>query len=459
MTICNVNTTVWPGRRSGPTHRRRSSPFAILSACFLVTTPLGAPAAHAQELALTGQNRQIDADFEEVFRVGAVDGEPWELFASIERVAFDEQGNLYVFDEGGDLLDTDLRIVVFDRSGAFVREFGRAGEGPGEFRSPSSYGVMRNGITVVGDRGHEAYHLFDASGELLRMVRAGGTSVSRTIHMDPRGETFYTTSNPVGSRDTGIDYRAIRSHSLEDDELRTDVAIRAWRPPRDSQVAAVEISGDLPEILGDDGKPLNLLARFDGMTLTPIFEPKVLFGPLPDGSIVYSDSSAYALKIAPPDGNQPVRTITRPFEPQPVTERTEEQYRQKMEERRAAALNASPTIRRIAEMQARLGLSNAPPRAPAMTIGEAPFYSVIPVIQRLSVTWEGRIWVMRQGDEILEDGPIDVLTGNGEYMGTYRTGATKMPNAFGPDGLAAFIELDEFEVPSVVVRRLPAGVR
>ena len=94
-----------------------------------------------------------------------------------------------------------------------------------------------------------------------------------------------------------------------------------------------------------------------------------------------------------------------------------------------------------------------------MTIGEAPFYSVIPVIQRLSVTWEGRIWVMRQGDEILEDGPIDVLTGNGEYMGTYRTGATKMPNAFGPDGLAAFIELDEFEVPSVVVRRLPAGVR
>ena len=96
-----------------------------------------------------------------------------------------------------------------------------------------------------------------------------------------------------------------------------------------------------------------------------------------------------------------------------------------------------------------------------MTIGEAPFYSVIPVIQRLSTTWEGRIWVVRQGDEILEDGPIDVLTltAGGEYVGTYRIGATRMPNAFGPDGLAAFIEFDEFEVPSVVVRRLPAGVR
>ncbi len=44
-------------------------------------------------------------------------------------------------------------------------------------------------------------------------------------------------------------------------------------------------------------------------------------------------------------------------------------------------------------------------------------------------------------------------------MGTYPTGATAMPDAFGPDGLAAFIELDELDVASVVVRRLPAEVR
>lgn len=422
----------------------------------LLTLPV--LAFQAQEPALTGQDRPIEADFDEVFRVGAVDGEAWELFASIEKVAFDEQGNLYVFDEGGDLLDTDLRIVVFDGSGVFVREFGRAGEGPGEFRSPSSYGVMRNGVTVVGDRGHDAYHLFDASGELVRMVRAAGTSVSRTIHADPRGDAVYTTSNPVGSRDTGTDYRAIRRQSLSGDEVRAEVAIRAWKPPRESQVAAMEFPGDMPEITGADGKPLNLLDAFRGMTLTPIFEPKVLFGLMPDGGIVYSDSSAYMLRIVPPDGDRPERTIARPFAPRPVTVEAEEEYGRKMEERRAA-LDPSRTVRRIVEMQARLGISEEPPRTPAMTVGEAPFYSVIPVIQRLSTTWEGRIWVMRQGDEILEDGPIDVLTGDGEYMGTYRKGATKIPNAFGPNGLAAFIEFDEFEVPSVVVRRLPAEVR
>ena len=69
-------------------------------------------------------------------------------------------------------------------------------------------------------------------------------------------------------------------------------------------------------------------------------------------------------------------------------------------------------------------------------------------------TWDGRIWVMRQGDELLEDGPIDVLTADGEYLGTYSMGATKMPDAFGPDGLIAFVELDEFDVAKVVVRRL-----
>lgn len=30
-----------------------------------------------------------------------------------------------------------------------------------------------------------------------------------------------------------------------------------------------------------------------------------------------------------------------------------------------------------------------------------------------------------------------------------------MPDAFGPDGLVAFIEADDFEVPVVVVRRMP----
>ena len=67
--------------------------------------------------------------------------------------------------------------------------------------------------------------------------------------------------------------------------------------------------------------------------------------------------------------------------------------------------------------------------------------------------------MQRRGDEPENGGAIDVVTPGGEYVGTYSAEATAMPDAFGPDGLAAFIELDEFDVASVVVRRLPTEVR
>ena len=163
------------------------------------------------------------------------------------------------------------------------------------------------------------------------------------------------------------------------------------------------MSDDLPEITGDSGQSIDFRELFRGVTLTPIFEPKVLYCLLPDGSIVYSDSSAYALKIAPPDSEGPVRTITRPIEPRPVTERIKDEHKRKTEERRAAR-TPSPTMRRLEEQRRSLGVPT--PRSRSISTREAPFYSVIPVIQRLSTTWEGRIWVMRLGDEILEDGPI-----------------------------------------------------
>ena len=82
------------------------------------------------------------------------------------------------------------------------------------------------------------------------------------------------------------------------------------------------------------------------------------------------------------------------------------------------------------------------------------FYHEVPVVRDLQTSWEGTIWVRRRGEEPASDGPIDVLTPDGRYIGTYAAGATEMPDAFGPDGLAAFIERDEFDVASVVVRRL-----
>ncbi len=48
---------------------------------------------------------------------------------------------------------------------------------------------------------------------------------------------------------------------------------------------------------------------------------------------------------------------------------------------------------------------------------------------------------------------------DGRYLGTFPPGSTAMPSAFGPDGLVAFVETDDLDVPYVAVRRLPEGMR
>ena len=51
--------------------------------------------------------------------------------------------------------------------------------------------------------------------------------------------------------------------------------------------------------------------------------------------------------------------------------------------------------------------------------------------------------------------PSTCSTPDGRYLGSYRTGVTEIPDAFGPNGLAAFIETGELGVETVVVKRLP----
>lgn len=65
-------------------------------------------------------------------------------------------------------------------------------------------------------------------------------------------------------------------------------------------------------------------------------------------------------------------------------------------------------------------------------------------------------WVVRRGPD--EKTVVDVLGMEGRYVGSYDRGAIAIPRAFGPDGLAAFVETDDFGVQMVVVKRMPLAV-
>ena len=380
---------------------------------------IAAPALVAQEvIELPAEDRILEAEFEEVYRVGSIAGNAWEQFSRVSAVGFGQSGNLHVMDDQGG------RVVVVSEVGELVHEFGRIGDGPGEFAGNTNtavgFTVLRDGRTVVFDPGHSAFDVFGPDGEFDRSVRMPGSAFygMRTLFPARDGQNVITTrfsaltmGGPAGGPEPP--FRPVYRMVLTGDEAVQDTVIRAWRP-----------SGD------PDG-----------------FAPELMAGALPGGGLVYTDSSAYAIKVATRNGEL-TRVLTRPFRPEPVTARIRDREieRQLEEDEERRARSNSPFAAAMAEM-ARERIQNM------------EFYHEVPVVRDLQSTWEGTIWVLRRGEEPASDGPIDVLTQEGRYIGTFAAGTTAMPDAFGPDGLAAFIERDEFDVASVVVRRLRADVR
>lgn len=394
---------------------------ALLTVATVSVTPV---AVFAQEVVeLPGEDRWLEVDFEEVYRVGVAAGEAWQEFGTIRQVAFDAAGNLYVLDSLAG------RIVVVAPDGGLLREFGRLGEGPGEFRTPTAMAVMSDGRVVVANLGHQAYQIFDARGEYVRQVRMDGEGGHRVPWMFPErdGESvvvgsqlagFFFSGGRLGN--IGPPARLVQRWSFVGEELARETIAQGWEPPR-----------------GDENRRL-------------AFEPELEVDVLPGGGFAYSDSSAYEIKIASFESGVS-RILTRPFPPEPVTERMERAERN----RRLQEAGQGSVIRTPGGVRVTGGGGGDRARERIETL---EFFGEVPVIRRLRTTWGGRIWVLRRGDEPDSDGPMDILAPDGRYIGSYRTGAAQLPDAFGPGEMAAFIERDELDVETVVVKRLPRTV-
>ena len=347
--------------------------------------------------------------------MGSLAGDEWEVFGRVGAVGFAESGDLYVMDDQGG------RIVVVSPEGGFVREFGGLGDGPGEFAPNTNtavgFTVLRDGRAVVFDPGHRAFQVFGSDGEFERSVRMPGSSmylIIRPLAPARDGRNVITTSvGSFGDSDAPEPtFRPVHRLVLTGDEAVAETVIRAWKPP---------------------GTP-------------DAFGPVLSAVALPDGGLVYTDSSAYAIKVATPDGDL-TRVLTRPFRPEPVTDRMrDEEIERRLEEAEERSARGDAFAGAFAELARR-------------RIASIEFHHEVPVVRGLGTSWEGTIWVQRRGEEPDGDGPIDLLTRDGRYIGTLATDATAMPSAFGPNGLVAFRERDELDVSRVVVKRLPPEIR
>ncbi|MYF38128.1 MAG: hypothetical protein F4219_05070 [Gammaproteobacteria bacterium] len=368
----------------------------------------------AQEIIeLPPENRWLEPQFEELYRVGSLGGKDWEQFGSVRRVAFDATGQLYVFDI------STKRVYVVNQRGELRRTLGGPGEGPGEFRRPDGLAVMRDGRLVIADMGHLAYHVFGPDGQFERRVRMAPESAIATLTdfmPDPGGHAVFTA--------TGSQPLEIRFLDQGQEKRYTSLPIER-----------LLLTGDVitRETVAEGWLPMNETTWLEDR---PVFGPRMLAGVLPDGSVAFSDSSAYSIKIARL-GVGVWRILRRPLQPIPVTNRMIA-----VEKDRQLA-NTSPGLAKYERAR----------------IASLSFFEEVTILRNLKTGWDGEIWVQRHGPEpVGDDGPIDVLTMEGVYLGSYRRGAVRMPDAFGPSGLVAFIELGDLDEPTVAVKRLPIQV-
>lgn len=407
---------------------------------------------------LGAQDVPLAWDFPEVWRAGGLDAPLWAQFTRPGEVAFDGSGNLYV-------VDGEARhIVKVGPDGSLVTTIGRAGEGPGEFGLIVDVIVWPDGSFIVNDGLRNGFQLFSADGGFERVVRwrpATGqldlpSNMLRTMRPGPRPGTLYAQgSDAVMGRMLGAlaeliggepeeeaaDDRMIEELDLAGDVVTGETVLEAWRPPRpESPNAEIELG--------------NLASMMSAVTEAPIFEPELVWDVLPGGAIAYADSSTYTIRIVR-DGAL-LNTLTRPITPQPVTPALEAEAREETL-RQADSYMAGedpeiPGLDMAAALQARAAIRE--------NFENVTFYPELPAIAEIRTTPDGFVWVRRQDPVIVDnDGLIDVFDPEGSYVGTFPRDGLRMPGAFGPDGLVAYWETDDMDIPSIVVYRLPANLR
>jgi hypothetical protein len=378
-----------------------------------------------------------------LFSVGSVGGREWEAFAGLSGVNFDGSGNLYILDAG------NCRLVKLAPDGTFLTEIGRRGGGPGEFSLPLTFAVTREGLIHVYDVGTQNFTTFDSDGQFITTAPLAG----RGMYTPNEGLIPLPDGRLITGGRGGLD---LRTSPLPSD-------------PSARRVDVLDVGAAvLRETLYESWDPVvrgssegDRAGSGHGMT-TPLraFSPVLDTGVLPDGSVAVVDSTNYEVKIIKP-GQGVVREIVRPIPTIRVSRRDEERER----ERRLELLERGSLVDAGLSSAGWLGLSPSggghgmPPSGEVAArlrerIQTMEFGEEVPAITGIAVDWSGRIWVQRSGDRLGERGPIDILSGDGEYLGTVPPEEMELPDAFGPQGLVAWIGRGEFDVPVVTVNRL-----
>ncbi len=143
--------------------------------------------------------------------VAGVGGLGPTIFDQPSDVLVAPDGHIFVADGHG--ASGNNRIVKLAADGSFVKEWGRTGSEPGEFRDPHALAIDSQGRLFVGDRANSRLQIFDQDGAHLATWHQFGRPSG--VFID-RNDVLYVADSESNARRNGGFKRGIRIGSAKD---------------------------------------------------------------------------------------------------------------------------------------------------------------------------------------------------------------------------------------------------
>jgi sugar lactone lactonase YvrE len=111
---------------------------------------------------------------------------------------------------------SNARIVKFSKDGKFIKAWGKAGSGPGEFNTPHNLAMDSKGRLFVADRGNSRIQIFDQDGALLTEWKQFGRPSG--LYVD-KNDVVYSADTQSDEKTNPGFKRGIRIGSAKDGKV------------------------------------------------------------------------------------------------------------------------------------------------------------------------------------------------------------------------------------------------